>query len=606
MACVNWFDGIKADLEKRRPHYLSDWTDIWSQKVLSSTLFIFFTSIAPAITFSLFVTESTNDELGAIEILLSTAITGVIFSVFGGQPLVILGVTGPVAILTASIYTLSKTWGLKFIPFYAWAQIWAGIIQIVLACSNSCSLLKYVTQFSCETFGVLIALIYLYTGLEGMAKMLKKDEYTFPCGLLQFIIAIGTALTSSWLTHARHWHIFTEDVRSIISDYGATVSIVLWSAVPYLASDRLSSVDHVPTLYVPLKFATTSGRSWLVNFGDIPAWGVFAAVFPGMIIALLFFFDHNVSSIIAQHRDYGLRKGTAFHWDYFVVGVCTIITGILGIPPTNGLIPQAPLHVKSVIVKRRVMTADGQPTSAFEIERIYEQRVTNLMQSVLTGLGMIRPFSEALRAIPTAVLYGLFLFLGLQSFEENEFPARVALFFTDPVLLRAASLRHSSSHGSISTSMMHLLKTLSTQTIWRFTAIQCFMCALIFGITFTPAEVIFPVLIGLLVVLRQYGLPCWFSVEELDILDKAVLSDEEQYALAHPRISGGADRSGGMIGRQSIEPTETQTFPLGTSTASALDASSASSTSSSGLLTDEVDADGRNNDVAIEIEMHNL
>jgi hypothetical protein len=378
---------------------------------------------------------------------------------------------------------------------------------------------------------VLIALIYLYTGLEGIATMFDAQEFTLSSALLQFIVAIGTALTSLALARARHWSVFNDPIRHLISDYGAALAIVLWSAVPYLASGRLGSEDDIPKLYVPLKFGTTNGRPWAVDLSDIPTWGIFAAVFPGFIIAVLFFFDHNVSSIIAQHREFGLRKGTAFHWDYFVVGAMCIITGVLGIPPTNGLIPQAPLHVKSLSVMKRVLR-DGEPTAHFEVDFVVEQRVSNMLQAAMTALAIIRPFCEALRAIPTAVLYGLFLYLGIHSFEDNEFPARVALLLTDPEILRSR-LRSGGDHSGevLSAGMRHIINNVSMETIYKFTFVQAIMCASIFGITFTPAEVIFPVLIALLVVVRLWLLPKLFTAEDLCALDKGVLSQDDTNEL---------------------------------------------------------------------------
>ncbi|RYH23694.1 hypothetical protein EON65_17610 [archaeon] len=41
----------------------------------------------------------------------------------------------------------------------------------------------------------------------------------------------------------------------------------------------------------------------------------------GIIITVLFFFDHNVSSLISQTNDMRLKKGAAFHWDFFVLGL---------------------------------------------------------------------------------------------------------------------------------------------------------------------------------------------------------------------------------------------------------------------------------------------
>merc|ERR1719203_1352408 len=83
----------------------------------------------------------------------------------------------------------------------------------------------------------------------------------------------------------------------------------------------------------------------------MPGWGIALALAPAAILTVLFFFDHNVSSLLAQAPEFGLKKGTAYHWDFFVVGIQILITGLLGIPPVNGLIPQAPLHTDALCEK---------------------------------------------------------------------------------------------------------------------------------------------------------------------------------------------------------------------------------------------------------------
>lgn len=44
-----------------------------------------------------------------------------------------------------------------------WICIWAAIMHIILAISNATSLVRLVTRFSGETFGILIAWIYIAT-----------------------------------------------------------------------------------------------------------------------------------------------------------------------------------------------------------------------------------------------------------------------------------------------------------------------------------------------------------------------------------------------------------------------------------------------------------
>ena len=171
----NWrrpFAEMRNDLNRRRPHYLSDWTDAYTRKVVSSALFMFFTSIAPGITFSALLGDQTRvdgrAQLGPVEVILSTAVTGSIFAIFGGQPLVIVGVTGPVTIFTIAIFNISDALGIDFLPFYCWVQLWAALMHIGLAASNACSLITLVTRYSCETFGMLIAVIYIYNGLRNL------------------------------------------------------------------------------------------------------------------------------------------------------------------------------------------------------------------------------------------------------------------------------------------------------------------------------------------------------------------------------------------------------------------------------------------------------
>lgn len=41
-------------------------------------------------------------------------------------------------------------------------------------------------------------------------------------------------------------------------------------------------------------------------------------------------------SLIAQSSEYPLVKPAGFHWDFFILGITTMIAGIFGIPAPNG------------------------------------------------------------------------------------------------------------------------------------------------------------------------------------------------------------------------------------------------------------------------------
>ena len=78
---------------------------------------MFFTSISPAITFGAFLAQSTAGKMGLVEVLMSTFLCGSVFAVAAGQPLVIVGVTGPVCIFTITVYTISVEYEIPFLPF---------------------------------------------------------------------------------------------------------------------------------------------------------------------------------------------------------------------------------------------------------------------------------------------------------------------------------------------------------------------------------------------------------------------------------------------------------------------------------------------------------
>ena len=124
-----------------------------------------------------------------------------------------------------------------------------------------------------------------------------------------------------------------------------------------------------------------------------------------------------------------------------------LITGLLGIPPVNGLIPQAPLHTDSLCDKKFVEDADGNKTEV--IVGCHEQRVSGLSQASGLGLGVgvanpspspspspnpnpnPNPNPHLAQAVligltlaaisvvgllPIAALDGLFLYMGIASF----------------------------------------------------------------------------------------------------------------------------------------------------------------------------------------------
>jgi len=62
--------------------------------------------------------------------------------------------------------------------------------------------------------------------------------------------------------------------------------------------------------------------------------------------------------------------------------------------------------------------------------RVNEQRVTNLLQSVLVGVSILA--MSVIKRIPTSVLWGYFAYMAIDSLPGNQFWERILLLFITP------------------------------------------------------------------------------------------------------------------------------------------------------------------------------
>ncbi len=86
------------------------------------------------------------------------------------------------------------------------------------------------------------------------------------------------------------------------------------------------------------------------DLGRVPGAYIGAALLPALVITLLFFFDHSVSSQMAQQPEFQLEKPSAYHYDFFLLGIMTLACGLIGVPPVNGVLPQVWSFHKSMTI----------------------------------------------------------------------------------------------------------------------------------------------------------------------------------------------------------------------------------------------------------------
>ncbi|CAA7405846.1 unnamed protein product [Spirodela intermedia] len=605
------FRGIKKDFEARLKCYKQDWTGGFKAgiRILAPTTYIFFASAIPVISFGEQLERNTDGILTAVQTLASTALCGIIHSLVGGQPLLILGVAEPTVLMYTFLFNFAKDradLGPKlFLAWSGWVCVWTSFLLFLLAILGACSIINRFTRIAGELFGLLIAMLFMQQAIKGLVDEFHIPErenpglpqfvpsWRFANGMFAIVLSFGLLLTALKSRKARSWRYGTGWLRGLIADYGVPLMVLIWTGVSYIPAGNIP--NGIPRrLFSPNPWSPGAYENWTVikEMLQVPVLFILGASIPATMIAVLYYFDHSVASQLAQQKEFNLRKPPSFHYDLLLLGFLTLLCGLLGIPPANGVIPQSPMHTKSLATlkhqllrNRLVATAKhsmkdnsslGQlygnmqeayqqmqtpliyqqqsmrglkelkdstiqlassledidapvDKAVFDIEKeiddllpveVKEQRLSNLLQSIMVG-GCVAamPF---LRKIPTSVLWGYFAFMAIESLPGNQFWERILLLFTAP----------SRRYKVLDEYHATFVETVPFRTIAIFTLFQAAYLLVCFGITWIPiAGVLFPLMIMLLVPVRQYIMPKLFKGVHLTDLDAAEY--EESPALAY-------------------------------------------------------------------------
>ncbi|GMH43262.1 hypothetical protein BSKO_11184 [Bryopsis sp. KO-2023] len=370
---------IVGDLRGRSPWYANDWKEGFNSgfRIFAPSLYIFFASAIPALAFGEQLSHDTDGQLNGVHVLTATALCGFIQAVFGGQPLLIVGVAEPIVLVYMFMFEFidGQDKAHQFLPWAAWVCIWAAVFIFVLSILGTCQLIDKFTRFSGELFGMLIALLFLQQAIKGIVEEFKKekghegdvhvkedhlhemcfsaDQYHWRLvnGIWAVVLASGLLFTALLVHSARSWRFLKGWARTLLADYGVPMMVVLWSGISYSIKDGPKNVPR--RLSIPNTWDVQDTWKTSKDLFEIDGWLIPAAMVPGFIIAALFYFDHNVSAQLAQQKEFDLKKPPAYNYDFLLLGGMTVMCGLLGIPPVNGVLPQAPMHTKSLATLKK-------------------------------------------------------------------------------------------------------------------------------------------------------------------------------------------------------------------------------------------------------------
>uniref|UniRef100_A0A4W6FX84 Anion exchange protein n=1 Tax=Lates calcarifer TaxID=8187 RepID=A0A4W6FX84_LATCA len=535
-----WFGGLILDIKRKAPHYLSDYTDAIS-----------FQYIKPVTS------------------LFGASLTGIAYSLFAGQPLTILGSTGPVLVFEKILFKFCKEYGLSYLSLRTCIGLWTAFLCIVLVATDASSLVCYITRFTEEAFASLICIIFIYEALEKLIHLgehypfnknndlekLTMYSYVHACscavsqeikdtwaGLYRIshdciekqgefvgsacgphgpyvpdvlfwcvILFFSTVFMSAFLKEFKFSNYFPTKVRSIISDFAVFFTILTMVLVDYalgIPSPKLK----VPSVFKP----TRDDRGWFINpLGPNPWWTAVITVVPALLCTILIFMDQQITAVIINRKEHKLKKGCGYHLDLFMVGVMLGVCSLMGLPWFVAATVLSITHVNSLKLESECSAPGEQP----KFLGIREQRFTGLMIFTLMGCSVF--MTSMLKFIPMPVLYGVFLYMGASSLRGIQFFDRLTLFGMpakhqpDFIYLRHVPLRK-----------VHL-----------FTIIQLSCLVLLWVIKTSKAAIVFPMMVLALVFIRKL-MDCIFTKRELSWLDdlmpeskKKKLEDAEEVRL---------------------------------------------------------------------------
>ncbi|XP_045177681.2 sodium bicarbonate cotransporter 3-like isoform X2 [Mercenaria mercenaria] len=173
------FGGLLQDIKRKIPFYLSDFKDALHIQCVASFFFLFLATLTPNVTFGGLLGHATDNYMGTMECILSAAISGVLFALCSGQPLNILGSTGPMLVLEGILYTFCHDQGWDFLPFRVWVGFWTGFFILLIVAFDLSALVRYITRFTEESFACLIALIFIYEAFKKTFEIEKDAPVHF-------------------------------------------------------------------------------------------------------------------------------------------------------------------------------------------------------------------------------------------------------------------------------------------------------------------------------------------------------------------------------------------------------------------------------------------
>ncbi|XP_078574678.1 solute carrier family 4 member 11-like [Branchiostoma floridae x Branchiostoma japonicum] len=521
--------GVWNDLKRRAPHYISDFTDGLKgrrslHKLLSATVFLYFACVLPSIAFGTLNERNTHGDLDVKKVFVSQTLGGLMFALFGGQPLVILQTTAPLALYTKIIYEFSHSLEVEFLPMFGLVGLFSSGFLLIYSIFGLSRVMKYTTRSTEEIFALFIVVAYVVDAIRSLTADFYSHFDTEGCKfvnltalnsslpenssslhsvltdncqperpLLHMILLLGTLWVGITLYNCTKSPYLTEGKRELLADYALPIAVVFNG---FMGSYAFRAVQLE-------RFQVRERVMFqMVALDSLHPIAMVVALGLGFCLSLLFFMDQNISAAIVNNPAHKLKKGSAYHLDLLVVAAINTVLSLFGLPWVHGALPHSPLHVRALAdVEVRVDQGHLYPI----IVRVRETRVAAILSHILIGLSLLL-LPSPLNYIPQAVLNGLFLFMAVSSLTGNQLFERLMLLVTEQSAYPPN----------------HYIRRVPLGKIHMWSLCQVLQLGLLCGLGFAPLiylEMVFPLVILSLMPIRHILMPRILDPKYIEALD---------------------------------------------------------------------------------------
>ena len=496
--------GVRRDFGNRLPEYKSDIADGLNAQSLATIFFLFFACLAPAVGFGSVLGGLTGGQMGVIEMVASTSLSGVLYAALSAQPVQLIGPQGPVVAFVAALYALSNSLRLPFLSLYAATGSVASLCLVGMALTSASNLVQKLSRWTDEIFSVLVSVLFLAQAVGDVGATFGVPASTsvpqpMVTALMTFVTCAATFGTAVTLKSLPKTNYLTRSLRKNLANFAPAIGVVVGSLLARTARLRWGAIAGLPVLQLPLEFVTSTGRDWsllpslLAAASSSKLW--LAAIPAGIAASVLLYLDQNITARLVNHPRFRQTKGKrrsitdGMHGDMLVLAGLTGLSSLLGLPWMCGAPTRSAAHVRALgVVDETTGATKGT----------IENRVSGF--SIHAGIGLCAVAAaprSLLATVPKAALSGVFLYLGFTSLQGLELWDRFRGLFKDTVV-------ESKFEG------------LKRSTITVFTAAQMACVWTMMKVTQSKYGVISPLLIALLP-LARWGLLKTGAVTERDM-----------------------------------------------------------------------------------------